>query len=140
MRIPVIHSAISLAIHIVLLITLLKLTGLGVYALIIGNVSFPLIVCILNMRSITSILKNQWDWKRSFLLPFLAAAVMGVVTWSVYQLLHWITGGLVLIPLAVALVIAVGVYGFLILKLHCFTKDELLQFPLGGRIVRLARL
>ena len=140
MRIPVIHSAISLVIHIVLLITLLKLTGLGVYALIIGNVSFPLIVCILNMRSITSILKNQWDWKRSFLLPFLAAAVMGVVTWSVYQLLHWITGGLVLIPLAVALVIAVGVYGFLILKLHCFTKDELLQFPLGGRIVRLARL
>lgn len=140
MKIPVIHSAISLVIHIVLLITLLKLTGLGVYALIIGNVTFPLIVCILNMRSITAILKNQWDWKRSFLLPFLAAAVMGVVTWCVYRLLHWITGGSVLIPLAAALVIAVGVYGFLILKLRCFTKEELLQFPMGGRIVRLARM
>ncbi len=140
MKIPVIHSAISLVIHIVLLITLLKLTGLGVYALIIGNVTFPLIVCILNMRSITAILKNQWDWKRSFLLPFLAAAVMGVVTWCVYRLLHWITGGSVLIPLTAALVIAVGVYGFLILKLRCFTKEELLQFPMGGRIVRLARM
>lgn len=140
MRTPVIHSAVSLGIHIVLLLTLLKFTDLGIYALIIGNVTFPLIVCVLNMRSITAILKNQWEWKHAFLLPTLAAAVMGGAAWCVYQLLHWLLGGNVLVPLMVALAAAVLLYGWLILKLRCFTKEELLQFPMGGRIVRLARL
>ena len=140
MRIPVIHSAVSLGIHIVLLLMLLKLTDLGVYALIIGNVSFPLIVCVLNMRSITMILRHRWDWKRSFLLPLLAAFVMGAAAWGVYHLLHRISGGSILIPLLAALLAAVVIYGWLILRLRCFTREELLQFPLGGRIVRLARM
>ena len=140
MRVPVIHSAISLGIHIVLLMMLLKLTDLGIYALIVGNVTFPLIVCGLNMRSITAILKHRWDWKRSFLLPALASAVMGAVTWCVYQILHRIFGGMVLVPLMAALLTALAVYGWLILKLRCFSKEELLQFPMGGRIVRLARM
>ena len=140
MRTPVIHSGISLIIHIILLIVLLKLTGLGIYALIVGNVTFPLIVCALNMRSITMILKNRWDWKRSFLLPFAASVMMGAAAWCVYELLNRLMGGAVLIPLAAAILAAVLLYGFLILRFRCFTREELLQFPMGGRIVRLARM
>ena len=52
MRIPVIHSAVSLVLHVCLVYALLKYTDLGVYALIIGNVSFPVLVSLLNMWSI----------------------------------------------------------------------------------------
>ena len=140
MRVPVIHSAISLVIHIILIIILLKWTSLGVYALIIGNVSFPLIVCAMNMRSISVILKQRWDWKRTFLLPALAAAVMGVAAWCLYHLLHRVLGGNVVLPLGISIIAAILIYGWLILRLRCFTKEELLQFPMGGRIVRLARM
>ncbi len=140
MRVPVIHSAISLGIHILLIIGLLKYTDLGIYSLIIGNVSFPFIVCVLNMRSITRILDHHWDWKRSFLLPFAASAVMGIAAWGAYRLLHLLFGGRVVFPLAAAVIVALLIYGALILKMHCFSKEELLQFPMGGRIVRLARM
>ena len=140
MKVPVIHSAVSLGIHILLIIVLLKYTDLGIYSLIIGNVSFPLIVCVLNMRSITRILDHHWDWKRSFMLPFAASAVMGLAAWGGYRLLHLLLGGRVVLPLAAAVIMALVVYGALILKMRCFSKEELLQFPMGGRIVRLARL
>lgn len=140
MRIPVIHSGISLVIHVVLIIVLLKWTGLGIYSLIVGNVTFPMIVCALNMRSITAILGQQWDWKKSFALPLAAAIVMGAACLIVYMVLHRILWGNVILPLVVSVVAAVIVYGWMILKLRCFTKEELLQFPMGGRLVRLARM
>ncbi|MGI6206194.1 MAG: putative polysaccharide biosynthesis protein [Anaerovoracaceae bacterium] len=140
MRVPVIHSAISLVIHIILIFILLEFTGLGVYGLIIGNVTFPLIVCVLNMRSIARITGHKWDLIRTFLRPGVASAVMGVVAWGVYVLLHMLLGGNIWVPLLIAIFAAVVVYGFLIIKMHCFTKKELVQFPMGGRIAKIARM
>ena len=40
MRLPVFHSGVSLIIHVILVWGLLKYTDLGVYGLVIGNVSF----------------------------------------------------------------------------------------------------
>ncbi|MDD6255140.1 MAG: polysaccharide biosynthesis protein [Eubacteriales bacterium] len=140
MRVPVIHSAISLVIHIVLIFALLEFTDLGVYGLIIGNVTFPFIVCALNMRSIVHVTGHRWDWVKTFVRPGIASAVMGVLSWVIYALLHVMLGGNVWIPLLAAVFAAVVIYGFLILKMHCFTKKELLQLPLGGRIAKLARM
>lgn len=140
MRVPVIHSGISLVIHIALIYILLEFTGLGVYGLIIGNVTFPFIVCTLNMRSITKVTGHKWDWMKTFVRPAIASAVMGAVTWGIYALLNMLLGGNVVIPLLVSIIAAVAVYGFMIIRMHCFTKEELLQFPLGGRIVRIARM
>ena len=74
------------------------------------------------------------------MLPFAASAVMGLAAWGGYRLLHLLLGGRVVLPLAAAVIMALVVYGALILKMRCFSKEELLQFPMGGRIVRLARL
>ncbi|MGN0164722.1 MAG: polysaccharide biosynthesis protein, partial [Lachnospiraceae bacterium] len=46
MSLPVIHSAISLAIHIPVLYLLLKFTNLNAYALVICNCLFPAVVCV----------------------------------------------------------------------------------------------
>jgi hypothetical protein len=44
MRTPVEHCAVSLAVHVALTAALLRFTSLGVYAMVIGNVTFPLLV------------------------------------------------------------------------------------------------
>lgn len=47
-----IHSSISLAVHIVLVFVLLKFSALGIYAVVIGNATFPILIFILNLRTL----------------------------------------------------------------------------------------
>lgn len=139
MNIPVAHSAISLVVHIALIYGLLRCTRLGIYAILIGNVTFPLLVCLLNMRSIEILLGRSWDVKKTFLIPLGISAVMGVIAWGVFRLCRLLPGHSMAVSLLIALSAAILVYGFLLLKSGSFSKQELLQFPMGGRLVRFAR-
>ena len=51
MRLPVIHAAISLAIHVVLLVVLV-MTGMNIHAVVWANIFFAFLMCVLNSRSI----------------------------------------------------------------------------------------
>ena len=123
MRLPVIHSGISLAIHVAIVAGCLYFTDLGVYALVIGNVSFPLLVCILNCRSILKILDHRIKWMDSFIKPLGAALVMGAVTFGAYTLLKGATG--MLIAMIVSMLLAVAVYVAMLLAFKAVTVAEL---------------
>ncbi len=131
MRLPVIHSAISLAIHVVLLGLLLLFTDLNIYALVICNVLFPIVVSWLNCRSITRKMGYQWEMSETFIKPLIASAMMGMVAFSVYQVLYQASGNLYLAAVP-AMILAVIVYGVTILQLGCFSEEELKSIP-GGR-------
>lgn len=136
MSIPVFHSGISLSIHIILIIALLY-AGAGIWALLIGNVVFPLIVCLLNCRSVSRLLRYRWNVASIFIVPLLCALIMGAVCYGVYALLLKLTG-VMLAAFVVSFLIAVAVYALLLLKSHCFSKRELRELPMGGKILRLA--
>ena len=136
MAVPVLHSAVSLAIHIGVIVGMLY-AGCGVWALLVGNVVFPLIVCTLNCRSVARLLRYRWNVASIFVIPFLCAAVMGLACWGVYALLLRLTGVMVL-AFVVAFVVAVAVYALALLKSHCFSKRELQELPMGGKLLRLA--
>jgi len=137
MRTPVRHSAVSLAIHVALTAALLWLTDLGVYALVIGNVTFPLLVSVLNCRSLAGTMHYRFRFARTFGVPLVSGAAMGAVTWASYRL------ATLALPSAVGLLISlaasVAVYGYLILRLHCFADRQLLELPMGGKLLRLAK-
>lgn len=134
---PVRHCGYSLAIHVALVFFLLRFTNLGVYALILGNVSFPLLVSVLNCRSLTRKLGYCWKLSRTFGVPLVSGAAMGLVTWGSY---HLIT---LLFPMWMGLIgsiaLSVPVYGCLILRLHCFSDRQLTDLPLGSRLLHLAK-
>ena len=136
MAVPVLHSAVSLAIHIGVVVGMLY-AGCGVWALLVGNVVFPLIVCTLNCRSVARLLRYRWNAASIFVIPFLCAAVMGLACWGVYALLLRLTGVMVL-AFIVAFVVAVAVYALALLKSHCFSKRELRELPMGGKLLSLA--
>lgn len=139
MRIPVIHSAVSLGIHIVLVFVLLRFTEMGVYGLIVGNVSFPLLVSLMNCRSIRREMGYRWELKRTFLIPFVSSMIMGLLCFAVYVGIFMVSHHSAPALLA-AILVAVAVYAFLILRLQCFSRAELLDLPMGGRIVRLLKI
>lgn len=135
MRIPVIHSAISLGIHIVLLGILLMFTNLNVYALVICNVLFPVIVSVLNCRSITIELEYEWEYQETFLKPLIASIFMGFVAFAVYQVVAPRINS-IYITFIITIIPAVLVYAVTVIQLGCFSEEELLAIPGGTKLVR----
>lgn len=138
MRIPVIHSSISLAIHIVLLYVLLHIFNFGVYGLVIGNVTFPLVVCILNWISIRKHLNYNQEIYKTFIIPTISAIIMGVVTWLTYTGVYkLITKNA--IATTFAIIVAIIVYFMSLVLLKGVSEEELLNMPKGFYLVKLSR-
>lgn len=139
MRLPVIHSAISLVIHVILVAALLTVTNLGVYSLIIGNVTFPIVVSFLNLLAIKRYIPSyKQEVVKTFLAPLSASLWMSAAIVVVY----WLTGlvtGINLIRTLLSVAVAVFVYFSVFLLLRGLTKEELFDFPMGRRMYLLAR-
>lgn len=141
MRLPMIHSAISLGIHIVLVVGLLKFTNLGVYALIIGNITFPLVVCILNWISVGKHLEYTQEVRTTFVLPCIASVAMGITCFILYRVFHFVLGhtiGLIVgnyinnaLSTLLTVGIAAGVYFAVLLLLKSVDEEELKDMPMG---------
>lgn len=75
---------------------------------------------------------------RLFFGPALASGVMGVAAWGSYRLAHLVLG--VKLSALIAIVIAVAVYGFLVVWLQLLSRDELKLMPKGEKIADILRL
>lgn len=133
MRLPIYHSLASLLVHIVLVWVLMQFTTLGVYALVIGNVTYPLLVCWLNGRSVRKYLDYKQEVTRSFCVPFLASVAMGILTYLVFIGVHMVTHSQ-LISMVPAIAVAILIYFVLVLKLKGLNREELYEFPMGRRL------
>ena len=150
MKLPMIHSAISLAIHVVLVFVLLQYTDLGVYALIVGNITFPLVVCVLNWHSVGKCLDYQQEIRTTFMLPAMAALIMGVVCFVSYHVFHLIIGQIGnlfnlgeyfnnAISTLLAVILGVVTYFVVALLLKTVKEDELMEMPMGRSLWTLAK-
>ena len=139
MRLPVIHSAVSLVLHIGLVALLIQYTNVGIYALIIGNVTFPAVVYILNLVAIKRYVPSyRQEVTKTFLAPVAASLWMAVSIAIVYWLSDKLTGSNVVCTL-LSVCAGVFVYFMAFLLLRGLTKDELYDFPMGRRLYLLAR-
>lgn len=137
MNLPVVHSLISLVIHIGLVFGLLKFTNLGAYALVIGNVTYPMLVCYLNGKSVGKHLGFRQEVTKTFCIPLLASFLMGIAAYLVYQGLFLLTHR-IYIAIFPAIAAAVAIYFILVLKMGGLSRQELYEFPMGRRMSILA--
>lgn len=141
MRLPVRHAAISLLIHIPLMVILLKFTKLGAHALVIGNIIYPLIVCALNWASVARYANYRQEVKTTFIIPLLASSVMWIETFCLSRLMvkvlpvNYVTNALITI---ICIVNACLVYFIMLFVLKGVTREELREFPMGGRMAKFA--
>ncbi len=141
MRLPVRHAAISLLIHIPLMVILLKFTKLGAHALVIGNIIYPLIVCALNWVSVARYANYRQEVKTTFIIPLLASSVMWIETFCLSRLMakvlpvNYVTNALITI---ICIVNACLVYFVMLFVLKGVTREELKEFPMGGRMAKFA--
>ncbi len=137
MRLPVIHSAIALVVHVIVVFLLLKFTSLGIISLVIGNVIFPVIVSILNIRSIMLYTSYRQEYIRTFGVPLISSFIMAAITLGLYKLIYALFPHNTIVVIFV-IPVAVVVYFAMYFILRGATKEEVYEFPMGVRIVRLA--
>lgn len=138
MNIPVIHAGIALVIHIVLLIVMIQFLNLGAYALVIGNVTFALTICILNGLAVARYLSYRQEWLRTFIIPGICSVIMGVFTFGSYRVCQYLLNRNVLSTLF-SVAVSVFVYFAALILMRGISESELLGFPMGGKVVGLCK-
>ncbi|MDE6016137.1 MAG: polysaccharide biosynthesis protein [Acetatifactor sp.] len=135
---PIVNAAIALTAQTVTLFLLLRFTKLDLYSLVVANTLYSGIMCVLNQWSVRRAIGYRQEMISSFGIPFLASAFMGAATWVVYEVVYLLTESMRIAVLP-ALVVAVPVYFVMMLILRGLTEEELLGFPKGHLLVRIAR-
>ena len=138
LRIPLYHSAIALVAHLIVVIALLQFTSINLYALVFGYILFSLIVCALNWIYIKRNLGYHQEMIKTFVIPFMASVLMGVVTKISYELVKMVfhTNGFAVVA---SIGISVIVYFVLIVVMRSVTEKELRSFPKGTKLIRVLK-
>lgn len=145
--IPVRHAAIALVLQTGTLSVLLYFTDLNLYALVIAAIVYSLSMCVMNQLAVRKYLKYKQEMFRTFWLPLVSAAIMGAVAWLVYQGVSLLAGFALaegsylrnLIAAGAAILVAVVVYAFCVIRFKAVTREELQTMPKGAAIVRVAQ-
>lgn len=137
MVLPVLHSLISLGIHIVLIAILLLKTDLGIFALVAGNVTFPIGVCVLNHISLRKYLGYRENIRTTYIIPIVASVIVAFVAWIVWKGIYDLTSYNIPAILA-AVAAAMVLYFILVLKFRGLNRTELKAFPMGNKMIRIA--
>ncbi len=129
LRLPVIHSLISLVIKIVFNVLFLYVINANLYGAVITNIIFAGTSAFLNFRSIRKHIKLKLNLYKTILAPTLASLIMGCGTIGLYTLFNLKLSG----DMSTVLVLpfAVIIYGVSLLKLKTFDIEELNVIPFG---------
>ena len=136
MQIPVKNAAISLVIHVVFLYVTLQL-GMGINAVVYAYTLFAVIVCILNALAIRKYFRYNQEIARTFIIPGIASAAMGIVIGLISMLLSKILGNVITVFLGI--IIGVVVYFVILILLKGITEQDLRRMPGGRTVLTIAK-
>ena len=142
MRLPVIHAAFALVLHIILLYVLMIVFKSEGMAIVWSYIFFGAVMCILNNMAIRKHLRYRQEVRRTFLVPLASSVIMSVVSKLFYNILYTVMGETkvaMLISLIIAVITAVLVYFVSLLAMRGLRKRELLAFPKGRVLVKIAK-
>lgn len=138
MHIPVRNAVVSLVIHIGVLYFMLVPLKLGVYGVVYANMVFALLMCIFNAIALKRAISYRQEVIRTFVIPAIASAVMGLAAFLIHLLIVKITQSNSAATI-IALLTAAAVYFAVLLLLHGVTEEELRSFPAGKKLASIAK-
>ena len=134
---PVKNETVSLILHLVSLFIMMVVFKWGLYAVIVSKIVFSLSMCIMNSHDIREACGYVQERQRTFVIPGIAAGIMGIAAYLAHLVLDIFVGGR--FATLVALFTAVIVYAVCLLKTGGLTEDELLSMPKGATLISICR-
>lgn len=134
---PVKNATVALVLHIVSLFIMLVVFKWGIYSIIVSKIVFSLCMCIMNEHDIREAIGYVQERQRTYMIPGISAAIMGVVAFVLNLVLSiFMPGRLAMVFVLIASIMA---YGISLLKLGGMSEDELLSLPKGATIVTICK-
>lgn len=137
MRIPVRNSFISLIVEIGFLYLILNYTEIGVYGVVLANIVFSGLMCVLNFFAIRKHLKYKQEIFKTFIIPGISAIIMGVVVFLVYRVFSLFAGNIIIS--AVGVLVGALTYFLALVLLKGIGERELRMIPMGTRLLPILR-
>lgn len=138
LHVPVKNAIIALITHVFLLIILMLAFRLHIYAVVISNMFFAFVMCILNAYAIKIHSGYKQEIKKTFIIPSIASVIMGIIVFMMYQSLYAITKSNT-ISLMISIVLAAMIYACVLLLLKGISEEEILKFPKGELLLAIAK-
>lgn len=135
MQAPLVHAATAVAIHLGFLVLFVVKFKWNIYGVVYTNIIFGLIICLLNARSIRKKLHYRQEIKKTFLVPVIAAGVMGIAAYLVHRVFNLFAGNTISTILAVC--VGAVVYGICLVKLGGILEREIRRLPKGDLLADL---
>lgn len=136
MQIPVRNAAISLVIHIALLYAMLEM-NMGINAVVYAYILFAVVVCVLNAVAIRKYMRYKQEVARTFIIPAIASAVMGVVLWLLKLLLAKPAGNVVTVFAGIS--VGAVVYFVVLILLKGINERDMRSMPGGRTMIVIAK-
>lgn len=137
MMTPVKNSSIALVIHVVSLFLMLVVFEWNIYAVVLSKIVFAGALCILNAHALRERIGYIQEQKRTFVIPTIAAIIMGIVTLIVHLLFELFVGER--IATVIAIPVAIVTYGVSLVLLGGVTESEMYDMPKGKTLVSICR-
>lgn len=147
MNLPLVSAGIALVVQTVVLVLLLLFTDLDVQALVLVSILYSVMIFTVNQYYLRRFLGIRQDVRRDYLQPFVCAALMGAAAKAVYYLVSMAAEPMGNLPkgfyfrnlaaTAAALLAAVLVYGYTMVRSGTIRRKDLLSMPKGQLLVRL---
>ena len=135
MQAPLVHAATAVAIHLGFLVLFVVKFKWNIYGVVYANIIFGLIIYLLNARSIRKKLHYRQEIKKTFLVPVIAAGVMGIAAYLVHRVFNLFAGNTISTILAVC--VGAVVYGICLVKLGGILEREIRRLPKGDLLADL---
>lgn len=133
MQKPLIHSAVALVLHIIVLVLMLNFSGWNIYCVVYANIFFAFVICVLNAWAIRQTIGYRQELMRTFIIPIFVSGIMGLAAYGIYRLFALFAG--ILISTIVAILVGMIVYVVLLVKLRGITEREIRGMPKGAYLV-----
>lgn len=138
MKTPIFNALIGMIIHYIALVLMLIVFKPNLYAVVIGDIIFGLAVCILNAISIYKYIGYKQEIFMTFILPLIASAIMGAITFGVYKISYMVVN-INAVACMLAIFVAIVAYALSLLLIHGISEEEVLMLPKGEKIVSLLK-
>jgi len=134
-KVPAIALSIGIVIKTILNIILIRNPNINIAGAVIGSISCQAISFTISYRVLKVKLNLKIDNKKILLKPAVAAAIMGIIVYISYNLLHIFTRNT--ISTIMSILIGIITYLIAIIALKVLSKEDMLMLPFGSKIYNL---
>lgn len=132
---PLVNSILALIAHLGIYLLMLRVFKWGIHSVILSNIAFAAIVCILDYLAISRTIKYRQELKQTFIIPLISSVIMGALTFGIYKLTDLFLD--YKIALFIAIFIAIIIYFTVLILLGGINEYDLRMIPYGNKILKL---